>query len=242
MAITINGKVYRNIQEQVEKNKDDIKTLQDSDFATKGYVDNSVSGIYGDVYTREQSDARYPTEEHMNYVVNHVLQAEDTDYKTELVFEPDDAYLEYHDKDPQNPEDFRWGLVQKCFEIERLQQIHLYAHNVQLSVKLKNAGVTSDTFTGRVNLTLYLPTREQLTEATLKQRVQMGTRVSATGFAIETDNQYNYTVIALVKLSDMISTDLEVDLVPTNRYAASGLITSIIGEITDFTDKVAAIF
>ena len=107
MAITINGKVYRNIQEQVEKNKDDIKTLQDSDFATEDYVDNSISGIYGDFYTREQSDERYPTEEHMNYVVNHLLQAEDTDYKTELVFEPDDAYLEYHDKDPENPEDFR---------------------------------------------------------------------------------------------------------------------------------------
>ena len=242
MAITINGKVYRNIQEQVEKNKDDIKTLQDSDFATEDYVDNSISGIYGDFYTREQSDERYPTEEHMNYVVNHLLQAEDTDYKTELVFEPDDAYLEYHDKDPENPEDFRWGLVQKCFEIERLQQIHLYAHNIQLMVKLKNAGVTSDTYTGRVILTLYLPTNTPLTEATLKQRVQMGTRLSATGYAIDTAYEYNYTVIGLVKYSDMVSTELEVDLIPTNRYAASGFISSVIGEITTFTDRVAAIF
>lgn len=106
MAIEINGKIYRNIQEQVEKNKEDIEDIQDTG-ATKDYVDNKVSDIYGNVYTREQSDARYPTEEHMNYVVDHVLQAEDDDYKTELIFEPDDAYLEYHDKDPQNPEDFR---------------------------------------------------------------------------------------------------------------------------------------
>ena len=70
----------------------------------------------------------------------------------------------------------------------------------------------------------------------------MGTRVSATGYAIDTAYEYNYTVIALVKLSDMVSTELEVDLIPTNRYAASGLITSIIGEITTFTDRVAAIF
>lgn len=128
------------------------------------------------------------------------------------------------------------------FEIERLQQIHLFAHNVQLNVKFKSQGVTSDTYTGRVNLTLYLPTRDQLTEETLKQRVQMGIRLSATGFAIETDLQRNYTVIALVKYSDLVSTELEVDLIPTNAYAASGLISAVIGEITDFTDRVAAIF
>lgn len=240
MAIEINGKIYRNIQEQVEKNKDDIETLQDNS-ATKDYVDNKVSDIYGNVYTREQSDARYPTEEHMNYVVNHVLQAEDDDYKTELIFEPDDAYLEYHDKDPQNPEDFRWGLVQKMFEIERLTDRHLYAHNVQLTVKFKSQGVTSDTYTGRVNLTLYLPTSTQLTEETLKQRVGRAIRVSATGYAINTAYEYNYTIIALVKYSDLISTELEVDLIPTNNYAASGLISAVIGEITDFTDKVVTI-
>ena len=239
--IEINGKVYRNLQEQVEKNKDDIEELQDTK-VTKQYVDNSINDVYGNVYTRDQADDRFPTEAHMNYVVNHLLQAEDSEYKTELVFEPDDAYLKYYDKDPEDPKEYEWGLVQKCLDVERLEQIHLYAHNIQLMVKFKNAGVTSDTFTGRVILTLYLPTNTPLTEATLKQRVQMGTRLNATGYAIDTAYEYNYTVIGLVKYSDMVSTELEVDLIPTNRYAASGFISSIIGEITTFTDKVAAIF
>lgn len=244
MAIIINGKVYRNLQEQVAKNANDIEDLQENqeNLATKTELENAITGLYGDFYTREQSDERYPTEDHMNYVVNHLLQAEDTDYKTELVFEPDDIYVKYYDKDPDNPEEYTWGLVQKCFDVDRLKEIHLYAHNVQLTVKLKDAGVTSDTYTGRINLTLYLTTSAKLTEATLKQRVQMGTRLSATGYAIDTVIQYNYTVIALVKYSDQISTELEVDLIPTNRYAASGSITSIIGEITDFTDKVVAIY
>ena len=128
------------------------------------------------------------------------------------------------------------------FEIERLQQIHLYAHNVQLTVKFKNAGVVDDNFTGRVNLTLYLPTNTPLTEATLKQRVQMATRLSATGYAIHTVDQLNYSIIALVKYSDLISTELEVDAVLLNNYAASGLTSHIIGEITNFTDKIAVIY
>ena len=222
--IEINGKVYRNLQEQVAKNQSDIEDLQEADqtFATKTYVDDSITTV--------------------NNRINNILVAEDDEYKTELVFEPDDAYLKYYDKDPEDPQEYEWGLVQRCFDIDRLQQIHLYAHNVQLSVKLKDAGVTADTYTGRVNLTLYLSPNTPLTEATLKQRVQMGIRVSATGFAIDTVREKNYTIIALVKYADFVSTDLEVDLVPSNGYAASGLITSIIGEITNFTDKVAVIY
>ena len=254
MAVEIKGKIYRNLQEQVEENMHDIEDLQDSmvdaysktesdaKYATKTELENAVNDVYGNVYTRDQADDRFPTEAHMNYVVNHLLQAEDTDYKTELVFEPDDAYLKYYDKDPSNPQDFSWGLVQKCFEIDRLSQRNLYAHNIQLTVKFKSQGVTSDTYTGRVNLTLYLPYSTQLTEETLKQKIKQAVRVSATGYAIETTNQYNYTVIALVKYSDQISTDLEVDLIPTNHYAASGLISANIGEITDFIDKVLPVY
>lgn len=201
--IEINGKVYRNLQEQVEKNKDDIEDTNDR--------------------------------------IDTLLEAEDDEYKTELVFEPDDAYLKYYDKDPENPQDYTWGLAQKCFEIERLSQRHLYEHNVTLQVKLKNAGVTSDTYTARINVRIYLPTFEQLTEETLKQRVKTATRVIATGYAIDTAYEYNYTVIGLVKYSDQISPDLEVDLIPTNRYAASGFISSNIGEITALTDKVVTI-
>lgn len=232
------------LQKQVLKNANDIETLQENEenLATKSELENAITGLYGDFYTREQSDERYPTEDHMNYVVNHLLQAEDVDYKTELVFEPDDAYLKYYDKDPDNPQEYTWGLVQKCFDVDRLKEIHLYAHNVQLTVKFKNKGVTDDNFTGQVLLTLYLTTNTPLTEATLKQRVQMGTRLSATGYAIHTVSETNYTIIALVKYSDQISTELEVDMIRTTQYAASGFISSIIGEITNFTDKVVAIY
>ena len=70
MAIEINGKVYRNLQEQVEENKNDIEALQDTS-ATKDYVDNSISALYGDFYTRGQADARFPTETHMNFLLGH---------------------------------------------------------------------------------------------------------------------------------------------------------------------------
>ena len=243
MAIIINGKIYRNLQEQVAENAKDIETLQDNqeNLATKSELENAITGLYGDFYTREQSDERYPTETHMNYVINHLLQAEDTDYKTELVFEPDDVYLKYYDKDPQNPEEFTWGLVQKCFQVEALRNVHLYSHNIQINAKFKNAGVVDDNYTGRINLTLYLPTNTPLTEETLKQRVGMAIRVNATGYVIETTSQHNYTIIALVKYSDLISTELEVDMIPTNNYAASGLVSAVIGEITSFTDKVLGI-
>jgi hypothetical protein len=66
--IIINNKEIRNTVEQVHKNKDDIDDLQEST-ATKDYVDNSISGIYGDFYTREQADDRFPTETHMEYLL-----------------------------------------------------------------------------------------------------------------------------------------------------------------------------
>ena len=83
MAIEINGKIYRNLQEQVKENKNDIEDLQESQvdaysktesdakYATKTYVDNSISGIYGDFYTRDQADARFPTETHMNLLLGY---------------------------------------------------------------------------------------------------------------------------------------------------------------------------
>lgn len=48
MSIEIDGKVYRNIQEQVDKNKDDIADLR----TRIPYEDQ--------FYTRDESDARYP--------------------------------------------------------------------------------------------------------------------------------------------------------------------------------------
>lgn len=236
--IEINGKVYRNLQEQVEKNKEDIEDIKDKDYN----YDEAIAGIQEVLPYKQDKLTAGDNITISENVISANLSAEDEEYKTELVFEPDDAYLKYYDKDPENPSTYSWGLVQKCFDIERLNQKHLYAHNIQLNVKLKDAGVTSDDYTGRVNLTLYLTTSEQLDETTLKQRVQMATRVSATGYAIHTVTEHNYTVIGLVKYSDLISTDLEVDLVRTNEYAASGLISSRIGEITTFTDKVVTIY
>lgn len=224
MAITINGKVYRNIQEQVEKNKDDIKILQDADetFATKTYVDGSIATV--------------------NTRIDNLLVAEDTDYKTELVFEPDDVYLNYYDKDIDDPQDYSFPLVQNMFKLDRLSNIHLYEHNIQLSVKLKEGGVTSNNFTGRVNLTLYSTSIEHFNETTLKQRIGRAASVIATGYAIHTVNEYNYTIIGLVKDSDQLSTDLRVDMIPTNMYASSGFVSSIIGEITSFIDNVVLIY
>lgn len=66
--IEINGKIYRNIQEQVGENQEDIAELQESK-ASKTYVDNSISALYGDFYTRDQADDRFPTETHMEYLL-----------------------------------------------------------------------------------------------------------------------------------------------------------------------------
>lgn len=43
--IEINGKIYRNLQEQVGKNQEDIEDLQDNTY-TKTEVDEKTSGIY----------------------------------------------------------------------------------------------------------------------------------------------------------------------------------------------------
>ncbi len=47
--IIVGDKVYRNIQEQVEKNKEDIEDLQ--------------QGIVADCYTKEEADAKFETKE-----------------------------------------------------------------------------------------------------------------------------------------------------------------------------------
>ena len=39
--------------------------------AKKDYVDNSISALYGDFYTRDQADARFPTETHMNLLLGY---------------------------------------------------------------------------------------------------------------------------------------------------------------------------
>ena len=76
MAIEINGKIYRNLQEQVQKNKDDIEELQEStiDAYSKEEADDKFatkSDLYGDFYTRDQADDRFPTETHMNLLLGY---------------------------------------------------------------------------------------------------------------------------------------------------------------------------
>ena len=223
--IEINGKTYRNIQEQVAKNKDDIETLQ-----------GNVINLASEDLTLDQKIIN------TNIRIDNLLKAEDTDYKTELVFAPDDLYLKYYDKDPENPETYSFALVQKMFELDGLRQIHLYAHNIKLYAKFKNAGVVDDNFTGQVLLTLYTTSRDQLTEATLKQIIRMATTASATGYIVHTVDQNNYGVIGITKYSDQVSTDLQVEVVKLNGYAASGYVSFMIGEIITLTDKVVAIY
>lgn len=75
--ININGKEYRNIQEQVEKNKEDIEALQQgitADAYTKEEADEkfeTISDVYGNFYTRDQADDRFPTETHMNLLLGY---------------------------------------------------------------------------------------------------------------------------------------------------------------------------
>lgn len=59
--IEINGTVYRNLQEQVEKNKEDIEELQQS-------------GITVDAYTKEESDAKFLTKSALtDYSINEII-------------------------------------------------------------------------------------------------------------------------------------------------------------------------
>lgn len=70
--ITINGKEYRNIQEQVQKNMGDIDELKNRQVYTKAEADDkfaTISNLYGNFYTREETDNRFPTESHMNYAL-----------------------------------------------------------------------------------------------------------------------------------------------------------------------------
>ena len=75
--IEINGKIYRNLQEQVKKNMEDIEDLQQGvavDAYTKEEADakfETISDVYGNFYTRDQSDDRFPTESHMEFLLGH---------------------------------------------------------------------------------------------------------------------------------------------------------------------------
>ena len=79
--ITINGKEYRNLQEQVQKNMEDIDALKSGGIAVDAYTKeesdekfatkNDINAIYGDVYTKEQADSRFPTETHMNFLLGY---------------------------------------------------------------------------------------------------------------------------------------------------------------------------
>ena len=74
MAITIDGKTYRNLQEQVQKNVEDIEELKNCQVYTKAEADDkfaTISNLYGDFYTRDQADARFPTETHMNLLLGY---------------------------------------------------------------------------------------------------------------------------------------------------------------------------
>ena len=62
MAITIDGKIYRNLQEQVEENTKHISTLSirvdgiAENYATKVYVDNSHTAYITDSLTDSNID------------------------------------------------------------------------------------------------------------------------------------------------------------------------------------------
>lgn len=97
--IEINGKEYRNIQEQVQKNMDDIADLE-----------TSVSNNY---YTKEESDAKYQTKEDTNdghYIVffgthdcSNFVDIINHKYTNEELNEINE--LDFDISDPTDPED-----------------------------------------------------------------------------------------------------------------------------------------
>lgn len=231
MPASYNGSI------ELDASMDDNHHPSDSD--VRVYADKVTIGSYN--YNHGPGD-----DTNIGYIeVNDsgvTLQAADYEYKTELVLERDDVYLKYYDLDPEDPSTYSWGLVQEMFHLDTLRDRHLYAHNIQLNVKFKSQGVTSNDFTGRVNFTIYNTSSTQFDETSLKTELFIQGRISATGYAVQTTTSYNYSVIAINKYSDLVSTDMDVDLVFLNNYAASGYISTYIGEITAFTDKVRTIY
>ena len=72
--IEINGKVYRNLQEQVKKNMDDIAELQQG------------GGVTVDAYTKAESDAKFQTIAGMtDYVTQTELTTDLADKQDTLV-------------------------------------------------------------------------------------------------------------------------------------------------------------
>lgn len=203
------------------------------------FTDRIVIGSYD--YNHGPNDDTYTGEITVNDS-GVTLKSQDDEYKTELVLESDEVYVKYYDLDPSDPSTRTWGLIEKCLQVDTLLDRHLYSHNIQLSVKFKSQGVTSNDYTGRINFTLYNTSSTQFDETSLKSELLIRGRISATGYAINSSTSTNYSIIAINKYSDQISTDIDVDLVILNDYAASGYINSYIGEITSFTDKVRTIY
>lgn len=79
MAIEIDGKIYRNIQEQVQKNKEDIESF--------------IPYAESNVYTKEESDAKYMTEAQTDTLVSTKI-ADKLDRR--VYFEDDDNPEEFY--------------------------------------------------------------------------------------------------------------------------------------------------
>jgi len=66
MSVEINGKIYRNLQEQVAENMNDIKALETNVEELDTNVDNLITAVEGKadastVYTKTESDEKFQT-------------------------------------------------------------------------------------------------------------------------------------------------------------------------------------
>ena len=134
--IEINGKVYRNLQEQVGKNQKDIEDIQADIEALQQKKKMECEDDYYKTILEVQSD------DVSIKIYDKESQVEDPEY------EPTEYYL-----------------AEACVKANIGYNKHLYEHNIYLNVKGRSSGVLVDDFTGIGYITYLSNSNQKFTTA-----------------------------------------------------------------------------
>ena len=197
--IEINGKVYRNLQEQVEKNKNDIAQLQqDHPTPDNVYTKDESDARY---YTKTQADSLFTDREQVEGIIStktYTKEAADERFLPNVINLEDYEVAIYYDSNNSNrpslyaTNDEGSHPTTSALYLED-DRIHMYSDSY-------NHGDNDDTYTGQLTISpagvkaKYFDTRtEELEEYNLTER-----RVKHDMLLYIEDSYNNYGVVHMI--------------------------------------------
>lgn len=147
--IEINGKVYRNLQEQVKKNQEDIAVLQQE------------HPVPEDVYSKEESDARYYTKTQSDNTfttraqVEGIISTKTANFLEKATyFDDEDNPQDYHIKMPRM---FNDSLSMEAHEDDNNHPcdagVYVFPTRIVMEANDYNHGPDDDTYSASIEIT-----------------------------------------------------------------------------------------